>query len=419
MMIRFLLLVPGLILAAAIALPVSAADLAIVNARILPAPDAEPVAAGAVLVRDGRIAALGDVADVALPEGVEVIDGTGLTVVAGFWNSHVHLETLPLRHAASEPAEALTEALARDYARWGFTVLFDLGTPPGAAIALRERIERGEVAGPMVLTTDAPFFPEGGLPFYVPEEVDGFQTSLAEVATAEEAVARAGEQLARGADGLKIFAGALVGGEVGVLPMDTGIGAAIAGVAHASGKRVFAHPSNLAGIEAAIGSGADVLAHGTPVAGPWPEGLAQRLVEEDIALVPSLKLFEIELGKEDAPQVAVDRVLSAGREQVRRMSDAGGVILFGTDSGYIDWYDTRDELSLMHGAGMDWRQLLASLTTAPAGFFGYGDRKGRVAEGMDADLVVLAGDPAAGIEAFSEVLYTIRGGRIIYRAGAE
>lgn len=415
--IRSWCLVAVLALGAVSAPSAVAQDLAIVNARVLPAPDAEPLADATVLVRDGRIAAVGDAGGIDVPGRVEVIDGTGLTVVAGYWNSHVHLDTVPLRQAATQPAQALTDALRRDYVRWGFTTIFDIGSLPGAAMALRDRIERGEVAGPRVMTVDAPFFPEGGLPFYVPEELDGQPTSLAEVATAEEAAARARGQLARGADGLKIFAGALVGGEVGVLPMDADIAAAVVKAAHAAGKRVFAHPSNLAGIEVAVEAGADVLAHTTPMASPWPDGLAERLVGEGVALVPSLKLFEIELAKEEAPPEVVEPFMAAARQQLGAFSAAGGTILFGTDSGYVDWYDTRDELRLMHEAGLGWRQLLASLTAAPAGFFGDGDRSGKVAEGMVADLVLLAGDPTVDVGAFADVRYTVRGGRVIHRAG--
>ena len=72
----------------------------------------------------------------------------------------------------------------------------------------------------------------------------------------------------------------------------------------------------------------------------------------------------------------------------------------------------------MAGAGLDWRQILASLTTHPAERFGHAQRKGRIAVGMDADLVVLARDPAIDPAAFAGVTYTIRGGRIIYRTAA-
>jgi len=397
-----------------------AQELAIVNARILPAPDAAPVLRGTVLVRDGRIAAMGDADGIVVPEGTAIIDGAGRTVVAGLWNSHIHLTAPPFDGPGGQPADVLSEALSSAYLHWGFTTVFDLASAPGTALALRARIGSGEVVGPQILTADAPFFPKDGVPSYVSGDAhDSLSLKQAEVATPEEATERGERQLRQGADGLKIFAGSIVGGEIGVLPMDVDIATAIVEVAHAAGKPVFAHPSNLEGIQVAFDSGADVLVHTTPMVGAWPEGLAARLVDRGMALVPSLKLFEIELQKEHAPPEAFESVLAAARQQLAAFSGAGGRVLFGTDAGYIAWYDTRDELRLMHEAGLDWRQILASLTTTPATLFGQGERKGRIAEGMDADLVVLGGDPGDDIAALADVLYTLREGKIVYRADSE
>jgi imidazolonepropionase-like amidohydrolase len=69
----------------------------------------------------------------------------------------------------------------------------------------------------------------------------------------------------------------------------------------------------------------------------------------------------------------------------------------------------------MGEAGLTFRDILASLTTAPARRRGLEASAGRVAPGYDADLVVLAADPARRVTAFAEVAYTIRGGTIIYR----
>jgi imidazolonepropionase-like amidohydrolase len=91
-------------------------------------------------------------------------------------------------------------------------------------------------------------------------------------------------------------------------------------------------------------------------------------------------------------------------------SQAGGEVLFGTDVGYIDHFDTALEYTQMSRAGMSFAQILASLTTNPARRFGYAGRSGRIARGMDADLAVLRDDPAKDITAFSKVEFTIRGG---------
>lgn len=367
-------------------------------------------------MRDGRIAAVGPSATVAVPAQATVIDGKGRFVTAGFWNSHVHILAVPLREAATRPASELDAALATMLTRWGFTTVFDIASLNGSAQALRKRIEAGEVTGPAILTVDAPFFPKDGTPIYVRALLKEIGAPSAEVASPDQARARAREQLAAGADGVKLFAGAIVGGAIGVLPMDIAIARAVVAEAHRAGKPAFAHPTDMAGLEASLASGVDVLAHTTPFSGPWDAALVNRLRAADIALVPTLTLFEAELRREAAPEQVIARFVADATQQVRVFAAAGGTVLFGTDVGYIDHFDTRLEFELMARAGLDWRQILASLTTAPAKRFGQGERKGRIAPGMEADLVLLGTDPAVDVMGFGDVQATIRGGRIIYRA---
>jgi imidazolonepropionase-like amidohydrolase len=67
--------------------------------------------------------------------------------------------------------------------------------------------------------------------------------------------------------------------------------------------------------------------------------------------------------------------------QLRAYSEAGGQILFGTDVGYIRQFDTSEEFLWMSRAGMNFQQVLASLTTNPARLFGYMMYSGRIAKG--------------------------------------
>jgi imidazolonepropionase-like amidohydrolase len=391
-----------------------ARDLAIVGASVYPSPDAKRLGDATVVVRNGRIERVGRARDVRVPDGMRVIDGRGTTVVAGFWNSHVHLIRPDLLDASARPAADLEAALQRLLTRWGFTVAFELAGVPGNALALRQRIERGELRGPLLLTTDAPFYPRDGTPIYVRKLYADNRWPSAEVATADEAKQRARAQLAAGADGVKLFTGAIVGFPDDVLPMDAAIARAAVAQAHAAGKPAFAHPSNVRGIEIALASGVDVLAHATPADGQWSARLAERLRESRIALVPTLKLFEDELAKLNAPAEVRTRFARNAAQQLRSFARAGGTILFGTDAGYIDDADTTRELQLIAKAGLSWRRILASLTTAPAARFGYASVKGRVAAGMDGDLVVLGSDPQDDPAAFADVRATIRGGVVVY-----
>src|SRR5258708_39968135 len=121
-----------------------------------------------------------------------------------------------------------------------------------------------------------------------------------EVATPQEAGTRGAQQLDRGPDGVKLFAGAIVpvDGRIGVLPMPIDIAKAIVDEAHRRGKPAFAHPSNLAGLNVAIDSGVDILAHTTAMdgggPGGWPPELIARLRAHDMALIPTMTLFGVE-----------------------------------------------------------------------------------------------------------------------------
>jgi imidazolonepropionase-like amidohydrolase len=392
----------------------AAADVAIVGARVYPSPGAQPLADATIVMRDGKIVAVGPSAEIHPDKSAEIIDGKGLVVLAGFWNSHVHLLTPTMMQPGPKDASALSAELETMLTRWGFTTVFDIASLPGQAIDLRKRIAAGEVRGPNILTVDAPFYPNDGVPIYARELLKG-QPSF-EVGTPATAAARAQRQIAAGADGVKIFAGSIVGGKIGVLPMPLDAAKAIVAEAHRAGKPAFAHPTDLAGLNVAIDSGVDVLAHTTPDGRePWSPELVQRLKAHNMALIPTLSLWRVELQRNKAPEAALKPFMATAQQQLKAYADAGGQILFGTDVGYTDAFDTTEEYTLMSEAGLTWQQILTSLTTAPASRFGFAS-KGRIEKGADADLTVLSADPATDVKAFAKVAYTIRGGTVIYAA---
>jgi imidazolonepropionase-like amidohydrolase len=390
-----------------------AADLALIHARIYPSPEAEPIADGSVILHAGRIQSVGPSAGIKLPRNVSVIDVHGAVVTAGFWNCHVHLITAPLLKAATHSSAELSAELSQMLTRWGFTTVFDIASPLDNSLLIRRRITAGEVIGPKILTVGDPFYPKNGTPIYVKQFMrdNGFQDE--EITDLPKAVARARRQIHAGADGVKLFAGAIVGGDTGVLPMQLDQARALVEAAHRAGKPVFAHPSNLAGLNVSIDSGVDILAHTTPDGGAWSEETTARILAHHMALIPTLTLFEVELKKGHAPDAVLKRFIDIAVQQVSVYSKAGGQILFGTDVGYIDVVDTTQEFTEL-GRVLDWRQVLAALTVAPAQRFGFAAHKGRVAEGMDADLVVLNADPAQDPAAFAKVRMTLRDARTLY-----
>jgi len=139
-----------------------------------------------------------------------------------------------------------------------------------------------------------------------------------------------------------------------------------------------------------------------------PEQLA-RFKQQGIALTPTLSLF----AKLPVPPEIVARIIDNIVGQLKSFSESGGTVLFGTDVGYIQLYDTTFEYELMRRV-LSERQILASLTTNPAQYF-KAAKKGRVEKGFDADVVVLDGDPVADVKNLARVAYTIRAGKVIYQ----
>ena len=133
-----------------------------------------------------------------------------------------------------------------------------------------------------------------------------------------------------------------------------------------------------------------------------------------MALIPTLTLFDVEAKKAKVSAEENEMWIKQAVQELKAYSDAGGQVLFGTDAGYIDQFDTAEEFQLMSRAGLSFQQILASLTTNPATRFGYSSHSGRIAKGMDADLVVLDGDPARDVTAFSKVHHVIKGGKLTY-----
>jgi imidazolonepropionase-like amidohydrolase len=387
-----------------------ASDLALVGAKIYPSPTEQAIEKGSILVHDGRIVAFGPSAAIKVPLDGTVIDCRGLVVTAGFWNSHVHILTPGLLHAEKLSSQQITSQLEEVVTRWGFTTVFDIASVLNNTTHIRRRIESGEVKGPRILTVGEPFWAKGGTPIYVKGFLEANHISIPEVESNAQAVERVRQQIHDGADGIKIFAGSVERDSILIMPLD--LAKAIVAEAHRAGKPVFAHPSNQEGIEVALQSGVDILAHTTP-SGPWSASLVERLKAAHVALIPTLTLWHVEM-KREPPEEFEKGMSTVVLPQLRAYSSAGGQILFGTDVGYIEQFDTSEEFEWMSRAGMSFQQILASLTTNPAQRFGYSTRRGRIAEGMDGDLVILRADPAQDATAFSKVRYTILGGKIIY-----
>lgn len=377
-------------------------DFACVGAKVYPSPTDPPIENATLLVHDGKIVAVapGYKLKNKFPHSAVTLDCKGKVIVAGFWNSHVHF-TNGWDDVPNTPAATLTSHLQQMLTRWGFTTVWDLGSTPSNTLALRQRIESGEIAGPQIFMA-GDIFPKGGHPAYLPPEM-----KLPEAATPQQATDMARQYLEMGLDGVKLFTGAFMGDKP-VINMPTDIVKAAVDVAHGEAKPVFAHPQNHTGVDNALAGGVDILAHTLPIEGSFtPEELAT-MKAQHTALIPTFTLWTTVTPN----QLAIDQIEAATVTQTKAFLSAGGTILFGTDVGFISIYDTTKEFEFM-GRAMTWQDILASLTTNPSNYFKAAN-KGRVEKDMDADLVILDADPAADVRNFAKVAYTIRNGRVIY-----
>ncbi|HSW26176.1 MAG TPA: amidohydrolase family protein [Burkholderiaceae bacterium] len=382
--------------------------------KIYPAPDAAPIADGVVLVRGNRIVSAGrrDEQSDRVPALAPACDGGVL--VAGFQNSHVHLIGSAFAHAKTAPAASLSKGLTGLLTQYGFTTAFDIASDRDNTLALRARVDRGEVNGPRILTTGLPLFPPQGLPSYLDSMSPSFLAKLPQPATVSSALTTVRQNLQAGADATKLFL-ATPQRNRGLKRMPADIAAAAADETHRRGKLVFAHPTDLDGVRAALRAKVDILAHpplGTP--GPWPQELLDQLRNAGVYMIPTLKLLKYELAKEQVPGDVAERILQDTVLEFGRFAAAGGHVLFGTDVDYMSDFDPTEEYALMSRAGMSAMQILASLTTTPAERWNEAQRRGRIAPGMDADIVVLEGDPGSAVKHFAGVTCTVRGGRVIY-----
>ena len=392
--------------------PAQTRALALVGGTIYADAAAPPLRNGVVLIRDGTIAAVGTRGAVQVPNGAETIDCSGLTITAGFWNSHVHFTERKWANAARVGAPELASQLQGMLTSYGFTSVFDTGSMWENTKRIRDRIESGELAGPRIRSTGEILEPPGGTPPDLVLDITGaMHVKLPEVAGAADARAAARALLDAGVDGIKLYAQTWAPPIV-VMPPDAVRGAV--DEAHRRGKLAFAHPSNRDGLLNAVRGGVDILVHTTPQMGPWNDALVDEMIAARVTLIPTLKLWRYEL-RHDRESIR-DQFAGVGVGQLRAWRQRRGAVIFGTDVGYMNDYDPTDEYLLMKEAGMTSRDILASLTTVPAERFGASSRAGRVAAGLDADLVVLAADPAADVRAFATVRHTIRGGRVIYSA---
>ncbi len=391
-------------------------------ARVYDGVNATPHADWAVVVRGQRIEAAGPAADIKPPEGARTIELPGTTLLPGLIDAHTHV----LLHAYNEAtwndqvlkeAQALRVARATNHLREilqsGFTLIRDLGTEGAgyADVGLKEAVNQGIIPGPrMLVTTRAivatgSYGPKGFAPeFRIPQgaEETGGVDGLMHVVR---------DQISRGADWIKVYADAAMGGAA-IQPSFTEAELKlIVETSRSLGVPVVAHAMSKEGIRRAVVAGVETIEHGNQ----GDAEVFRLMVSKNVALCPTLAATEAnsryagwQLGSPPTP------ALRASRAMFREARELGVKIVNGSDMGVFRHGDGARELELMVEYGMKPAEALKAATSDAAHAMHMGDRLGTIKPGMLADVIAVEGDPTASIGALRKVKFVMKGG-VIHR----
>ena len=374
-----------------------------------------------VVVRGARIEAAGPAASVAVPAGARTIDLPDATLLPGLIEAHAHVllhpynETVWNDQVLKEP-EALRVARAVNHLRAtleaGFTTIRDLGTEGAgyADVGLKQAVNQGLIPGPRMLVTTRAIVATGT---YAPK---GFSPEWTMPQGAEEADGQAlikvvRDQAGRGADWIKVYGDYRAGPNGETTPtFSQDEMNLIVQTASSIGRPVVVHASSPEGMRRAALAGAETIEHGD---GGTAE-IFRLMAERHVAFCPTLAAGDATSQyagwkKGTDPEPAGIR---RKRESFRLALAAGVTIAAGSDVGVFAHGDNARELEMMVDYGMTPGATLASATAVNAKMLHLENQIGRVAQGLQADLVAVAGDPLADISAVRRVQLVMKAGAI-------
>jgi imidazolonepropionase-like amidohydrolase len=338
-----------------------------------------------------------------------VYDLTGLTVLPGLIDVHAHLvwhfNSAGKLHTDSDGETPAQGALAAAGNAWatlsaGFTTVQSPGSPEDKD--LRDAISSGQIPGPRVLTSLEPL-----------TEKDGDPEKLKQLVR---------ERAAAGADVIKLFASKSIR-EGGAQTMSSEQLAAACGEARALGLRTLVHAHSPESMRAAVEAGCTQIEHGIFATEDVLTLMARRgtYFDPQCGLVfhnyldNRAKYFGI--GNYNAEGfAAMEKAVPRAIETFRRaLATAGLKIVFGTDAvAGAHGRNAEELICRVAEAGQKPDDALASATSLAAESLGLSEKIGRVAAGLEADLIAVDGDPAKDITALQRVVFVMKRG-VVYR----
>lgn len=383
-----------------------------------------------VVVEDDRIASVGG----PVPDGAEVIDLGDVTLLPGLMDMETNMVLggpsggNPRSDVQDDNAFRTLRATlnCRTTLHAGFTTVRNLGlfVKTGGVlldVALMRAIDNGWIDGPRIVPAGHAITPTGGHldptmfqrlgPGIMPLSVEeGIANGVPEVRKAVR------YQIKYGARLIKISASGGVmshSNEAGAQQYSDEELGAIVDEAHRAGVRVAAHAHGDAGIRACIQAGVDCIEHGSLAS----DDTIQMMIDHGTFLVPTSYLSEGLDVSRAAPelQAKAAEVFPKARAMLGKAIAAGVKIACGTDAPAVPHGDNAKELWAMVDRGMTPMQALRAATVVSAELIQVDDR-GRIVEGLLADLIAVPGDPSADITLTQDVRFVMKGGRV-YKGG--
>jgi len=389
--------------------------------QVLTGVAGERVPDGAVLVDGSSIRAVGrrEEIEAVAPEGVRRVSFPDATLLPGLINCHVHLAF----DAGPDPVAGVQGAddvqllagmadRARQLLDCGVTTVRDLGDRDALVVRLRDAIADRALPGPRILAATAPLTTPGGHCWFLGGEVDG-EPAIREMVR---------RNARRGADVIKVMVtgGALTPGGAPMWQSQFGVDEVrvVVEEARRAGLKVAAHAHGTEGIVSAVAAGVDTIEHCSWLANGFRfdvrDEVAAEMAAKGIAVCPAMspnwRDFGARLGQEVAEELF-------GRW--RWLADHGVRLIAGTDAGIPRsvFDDFAGSLELFGHLGFAPGRIIELATVDSAQALGIAARTGRLAPGLDADLLVVGGDPLTELTALRRVRLVLARGRSHVPAG--